>query len=56
MIALVRSTMKILNAAFSKSVICTSMLLNSTRQPIGEFTGGGLNRIVCQFVDCMFSK
>lgn len=48
--------MKILNAAFSKSVICTSILLNSTLQPIGEFTGGGLNRIVCQFVDCIFSK
>lgn len=32
------------------------MLLNSTLQPIGELTGGGLNRIVCQFVDWIFSK
>jgi hypothetical protein len=28
--------------------------LNSTLQPMGEFAGGGLNLIVCQFVDCMF--
>jgi hypothetical protein len=41
-------------AAFSKSVIDTSMLLNSTRQPIGDFGGGGLNRSVCQLVDWMF--
>ena len=47
-------TMKTANAAFSKSVICTSIGRNSTRQPIGEFAGGGLKRSVCQFVDCMF--
>lgn len=51
-----RSTIKIENAAFSKSVICTSILLNSTRQPMGESTGGGLNLIVCQLVDWIFSK
>jgi len=56
MIALVRRTMNTENAAFSKSVHCTSIDRNSTRQPIGELTGGGLNRIVCQFVDWMFSK
>jgi hypothetical protein len=43
--------MKTEKAAFSKSVSCTSMLLNSTRHPILEFGGGGLNRTVCQFVD-----
>jgi hypothetical protein len=32
------------------------MLRNSTRQPIGEFGGGGLKRKVCQFVDWMFCK
>lgn len=48
--------MKILNAAFSKSVIWISMGLNSTLQPIGELTGGGLNLTVCQLVDWMFSK
>ena len=44
-------TMKTANAAFSKSVSCTSMGRNSTRQPMGEFAGGGLNRRVCQLVD-----
>lgn len=42
------------NAAFSKSVICTSIGRNSTRQPMEEPAGGGLNRTVCQFVDWMF--
>jgi hypothetical protein len=45
------NTMKSENAAFSKSVIWTSMLLNSTRHPMLEFGGGGLNRSVCQLVD-----
>ena len=40
--------------AFSKSVIWASMLRNSTRQPIGDFGGGGLNLSVCQLVDWMF--
>lgn len=48
------STMNTENAAFSKSVSCTSIGRNSTRQPIGEFVGGGLNRSVCQLVDWMF--
>jgi len=30
------------------------MLLNSTRHPIDEFGGGGLNRSVCQLVDWIF--
>jgi hypothetical protein len=47
---LVRSTTKQTMAAFSKSVSCASHGLNSTRQPMGEYGGGGLNRIVCQFV------
>ena len=42
------------NAAFSKSVSCTSMGLNSTRQPMDDPAGGGLKRRVCQFVDWMF--
>ena len=54
MIARERRTTKTENAAFSKSVICTSILLNSTLQPIGEPGGGGLKRRVCQFVDCRF--
>lgn len=29
----------------------TSMGRNSTLHPISEFGGGGLNLIVCQFVD-----
>lgn len=29
---------------------------NSTLQPMSEFGGGGLNLIVCQFVDCRFCK
>lgn len=56
MIARDSKTIKIEKAAFSKSVICTSILRNSTRQPIGELGGGGLKRSVCQFVDWMFSK
>lgn len=48
------NTMKTEKAAFSKSVICTSILRNSTRQPMEEPGGGGLNRKVCQFVDWMF--
>ena len=55
-ITLVRSTTKTTNAAFSKSVSCASVGRNSTRHPIGEFGGGGLKRIVCQFVDWMFWK
>lgn len=54
--ALVNKTMNTEYAAFSKSVSWTSMLRNSTLHPMGESTGGGLNRIVCQFVDWMFSK
>ena len=82
----VSSTIKTENAAFSKSVSCTSHGRNSTRQPeqaqgerknvgggfvrqqdkrkhdnasstttifsspMSESAGGGLNRIVCQFV------
>ena len=53
-IARERRTMKTANAAFSKSVIWTSIGLNSTLHPMGEFTGGGLKRTVCQLVDCMF--
>lgn len=47
--------MKTENAAFSKSVIWTSMLRNSTRQPIVEFPGG-LKRTVCQLVDWIFCR
>jgi len=47
-------TRKVVKAAFSKSVSCTSIGLNSTRQPILVFGGGGLKRIVCQLVDWMF--
>jgi len=46
--------MKAENAAFSKSVVCTSIGRNSTRQPIEDPGGGGLNRKVCQFVDWIF--
>ena len=53
---LVSSTTKQTMAAFSKSVNCASQGLNSTRQPMGESGGGGLNRMVCQLVDWMFSK
>lgn len=54
--ARVRSTMKMENAAFSKSVNWTSILLNSTLQAMDELGGGGLNLMVCQLVDWMFSK
>src|SRR5688500_3777069 len=50
------NTVKTAKAAFSKSVSCTSMLLNSTRHPMGELAGGGLKRRVCQLVDCMFYR
>lgn len=50
-ITLVSSTTKQTMAAFSKSVSWTSHGLNSTRQPMVEFGGGGLNLMVCQFVD-----
>merc|ERR1719219_891797 len=43
-------------AAFSKSEICSSHGRNSTRHPILCPGGGGLNLIVCQLVDWMFSK
>mmetsp|Transcript_27322 Transcript_27322/g.76756 ORF Transcript_27322/g.76756 Transcript_27322/m.76756 type:complete len:212 (+) Transcript_27322:427-1062(+) len=43
-------------AAFSKSVICTSGVRNSTRQPISPPAGGGLNRTVPQFVPCSCSQ
>lgn len=38
----------------SGSTCLTSMGLNSTLHPISEFGGGGLNLIVCQFVDWIF--
>jgi hypothetical protein len=47
--ALDSKTTKTENAAFSKSVICTSIVLTSTLHPIEEFSGGGLNRTFCQF-------
>ena len=56
MITCVRSTRKIEYAAFSKSVSWISIGRNSTRQPTCAPCGGGLNRIVCQFVDWIFSK
>ena len=44
-------------AAFSKSVSWISIGRNSTRHPISEsHEGGGLNLIVFQLVDWMFSK
>lgn len=49
-------TMKMLKAAFSKSVIWISMGRNSTRQPMSLSAGGGLKRICCQLVDWRFSK
>lgn len=52
--ALVRSTTNTTNAAFSKSVSCISSGRNSTRQPMLELGGGGLNRMLCQLVDWMF--
>ena len=48
--------MKIEYAAFSYSVNWTSIGRNSTRHPIGELGGGGLNLRVCQLVDWIFSK
>jgi hypothetical protein len=42
-IARVIKTRKVTNAAFSKSLICSSVGLNSTLQPIFELEGGGLN-------------
>lgn len=56
MMARERRTMNTAKAAFSKSVSCTSMVRNSTRQPMGELGGGGLKRRVCQLVDWMFWK
>lgn len=53
-IALVSSTMNTPNAAFSKSVSCTSHGRNSTRQPMSLLTGGILKRMVCQLVLWMF--
>lgn len=53
-IARVKSTMNTPKAAFSKSVNCTSQGRNSTRHPMLLFTGGSLNRIVCQLVLWMF--
>mmetsp|Transcript_26383 Transcript_26383/g.61579 ORF Transcript_26383/g.61579 Transcript_26383/m.61579 type:complete len:257 (-) Transcript_26383:909-1679(-) len=54
------STTKTVKAAFSKSVSCTSIDRNSTRQPTcgapGLRFGGGFHRTVCQLVDCRFSK
>lgn len=50
----VNNTTKQTMAAFSKSVIWTSHGLNSTLHPMVEFGGGGLNRMVCQLVDCIF--
>lgn len=52
----VKSTTKHAIAEFSKSVNCSSHGRNSTRHPIGVLGGGGLKRIVCQFVDWIFSK
>lgn len=52
----VNSTTKHPIAEFSKSVSCSSHGRNSTRQPMEVLGGGGLKRIVCQFVDWMFSK
>ena len=54
MIARDRSTTNTTKEAFSKSVIWASMLRNSTRQPMVDFGGGGLNLRVCQLVDWMF--
>ena len=50
----VNRTIKTANAAFSRSVSWISMLRNSTRHPMSELGGGGLNRMVCQLVDWMF--
>mmetsp|Transcript_12407 Transcript_12407/g.29204 ORF Transcript_12407/g.29204 Transcript_12407/m.29204 type:complete len:210 (+) Transcript_12407:407-1036(+) len=61
----VRRTMKAVKAAFSKSVSCSSIVLNSTRQPMcpgaeGDFSpscgGGGFQRKDCQLVDWRFSQ
>jgi len=46
--------MKTAKAAFSKSVSCTSITLNSILHPMSLFGGGGLNLSVCQFDDWMF--
>mmetsp|Transcript_5028 Transcript_5028/g.14659 ORF Transcript_5028/g.14659 Transcript_5028/m.14659 type:complete len:248 (-) Transcript_5028:1851-2594(-) len=60
-ITLVSSTMNTVNAEFSKSVSCISMLRNSVLQPMcGSFGlfrgGGGFHLTVCQFVLWMLSK
>ncbi len=52
--ARVRSTTNTTNAAFSKSVSCTSRGRNSTLQPMLELGGGGLKRMLCQLVDWIF--
>mmetsp|Transcript_111109 Transcript_111109/g.313472 ORF Transcript_111109/g.313472 Transcript_111109/m.313472 type:complete len:387 (-) Transcript_111109:790-1950(-) len=44
------------SAAFSKSVICTSGLRNSTRQPMSPTQGGGLKRTFPQFVPWICSQ
>merc|ERR1712166_1412874 len=50
-----RSTVKIVYAAFSKSVKETSIGLNSVRHPMLSCLGGGaLNLTVFQLVDWMF--
>ena len=36
--------------------IITSVGLNSTLQPMEELGGGGLKRMVCQLVDCIFYR
>ena len=49
-------TQKTVNAAFSKSVNWTSIVLSSTLHPMFESAGGGFHRTEFQFVDCKFSK
>lgn len=44
------------NAEFSKQVNWTSRVRNSTRHPMTEWSGGGLNLQDCQLVDCKFYK
>ena len=46
--------LKKVDLPYSKLRAVTSIDLNSTLQPMVEFGGGGLKRMLCQFVDCIF--
>lgn len=44
------------NERFCSPWLLTSSGRNSTRHPMGELGGGGLNRMLCQLVDWIFCE